>query len=153
MKASIFILPLALALSLSSCSKVLNHHVEYELVKPEKFPVLTAVGYAPVSLQPGENQEQKVLNAIRASKLDAYRELAEQVYGVQLQSNTSFGDLVISDDGLQASISGVIRGAKVVQSYPVGDMYATELELDFKNVFYLYQSQAMPRKVKKVHYY
>lgn len=36
---------------------------------------------------------------------------------------------------MEASVSGTIRGARVVQTYPVNDdVYATELELDFKRV-------------------
>ncbi|MGY0645307.1 MAG: LPP20 family lipoprotein, partial [Paraglaciecola chathamensis] len=48
----------------------------------------------------------------------------------------------------------VIRGARVIKSYPVGDeLYATELELDFKRVYDIYLSTARPKRVKDVHYY
>ena len=38
---------------------------------------LTSVGYASISEQRGRNQEEKQVRAMRASKIDAYRELAE----------------------------------------------------------------------------
>ena len=55
---------------------------------------------------------------------------------------------MIADSSLNASVRGLIRGAKVVKSYPVSDeIYATELELDYKNLYLLYNSTAMPRRV------
>ena len=42
---------LAGAVLLSGCSSILNRHVEYAEVKPEAFPLLRAVGYAPISAQ------------------------------------------------------------------------------------------------------
>jgi hypothetical protein len=92
--------------------------------------------------------------AIKASKLDAYRELTEQVYGQKVDSNQSLANLVMQDTRLDSSVQGVIRGAKVVKSYPVGDdTYATELELDFKLVNDLYLSTARPQRIKKIRYY
>ena len=46
----------------------------------EKIPTITAVGYAVVSTQPGKNVAQKRLMAIRAARMAAMRELAEQIY-------------------------------------------------------------------------
>ena len=79
---------LALVLGLSGllggCSAFYDKYVQWSYEKPETFPVIYAVGYAPISLQHGTSDTEKMLNAIRASKLDAYRELAEQVYGQHL---------------------------------------------------------------------
>ena len=90
---------------------------------------------------------------MRASKLDAYRELAEQVYGHQVQGRSEMKNLITSDDKLRSKVEGVIRGARVVKTYPVGDTYATELELDMKLVYDLYRINTRPRKIKKVEYY
>ena len=40
-----------------------------------------ATGYAPISLQPGSTRQQKVVMAMRASKLRAYQELVGVVHG------------------------------------------------------------------------
>ena len=143
-----------LSMCLTGCSSVFNKHVEWETVAPETYPVISAVGYAPISVQNGASESSRMLMALKASKLDAYRELTEQVFGQKVDGGQSLASLVIQNTSLDSSVQGVIRGAKVVKSYPVGDdMYATELELDFKLVNDIYLSTARPRRVKKVHYY
>lgn len=149
-----FALAALLGVCLTGCSSLFNKHVEWETLAPETYPVISAVGYAPISDQKGESESSKMLMALKASKLDAYRELTEQVYGQKVDSGQSLANLVLQDAHLDSSVQGVIRGAKVVKSYPVGDdTYATELELDFKLVNDIYLSTARPKRVKKVHYY
>ncbi len=53
----------------------------------EKRETLTATGYAVISVQNSKNPAQQRLMAIRASKLDAFRSLTEQVYGQQLDAS------------------------------------------------------------------
>ncbi len=141
------------ALILTACSSVYDRHVEWEAVEPSSFPVITAVGYAPISLQKSEHETQRMLMALKASKLAAYAELAEQVYGQHVSSDTTMADLAINDDNLKASVRGIIRGAKVVKSYPVGDTYATELSIDFKDVYDIYMTSMKRKKIKDVTYY
>ena len=138
---------------LTGCAQLFDKHIEYTYQQPDSFPVLKAVGYAPISLQPGKSEQQKSILAIKASKLEAYRELAEQVYGQKITANTSVRAMIASNDSLNAQVNGVVRGAKVVKSYAVGDTYATELELDMKLVYDLYIGEVKPRSVKKVTYY
>ena len=153
------LIPSLLALSLSGCNAVKsvyydNKYLEWEYLKPDNQPILKAIGYAPISAQNGQTDTIRMLNAIKASKLDAYKELAEQVYGQRLDTQQSLANLVLSDNQLKASVEGVIRGAEVVKSYPVGDdVYATELTLDFQKVYDLYMTNARPKKVREVHYY
>lgn len=92
--------------------------------------VLTAVGYASVSEQKGRNDEEKRIRAMRASKIDAYRELAEQIYGMRVSGRANLQDQRLGTEMTSGAVDGVIRGAEVVRSYPVGDSYVTELELD-----------------------
>ncbi|MEW9797612.1 LPP20 family lipoprotein [Alteromonas sp. CYL-A6] len=138
----------------SGCSQFLTKHVEWETIEPDSYPVLTAVGYAPIDAQAGDNDEAKTLLAMKASKLDAYRELAEQVYGQRIQGEQSLSSLIVNNAQLRSSVEGVIRGAKVVKTYPVGDdTYVTELELDMKRVYDIYLTTARPRKIRDVKYY
>ena len=140
--------------NLSGCSLLVDKHVEWETVEPESYPVLKAVGYAPINSQRGDNDTVKMLMAIKASKLEAYRELAEQVYGQRIEGSQSLSSLVVSNESLKASVEGVIRGAEVVKSYPVGeDTYATELSLDMQRVYDIYLTTAKPRRIKDIKYY
>lgn len=139
---------------MSGCTSLFDKHVEWETVEPTEYPVLSAVGYAPIASQHGNTDSEKNIMAMKASKLDAYRELAEQVYGQRINGQQSLANMVLNNAELQASVEGVIRGAKVVKAYPVGeDTYATELELDMEQVYNIYLSTARPQRVKNVRYY
>ncbi|QUM81601.1 LPP20 family lipoprotein [Moritella sp. 5] len=147
------LLMLATLVSLTGCS-LLEKDTVYDIKEPKSFPVLKAVGYAALSSQPGNSESERMLNAMRASKLDAYRELAEQVSGQEIYSDTNYRSRTLQGEKIEASVSGIIRGARVVQTYPINeDVYATELELDFKRVFELYKNtSSMPTRVQKTRY-
>ena len=130
-----------LALLLTACSG--NRVVDYDVAeKPDDFPVLKAVGYAVIDIQPGPSQSEKMLQAIRASKMDAYRELAEQLNGQQVKAHSSYRDLTQTANALDVSVAGMVRGAKVVATYPRGNTYATEMELDTRSLYNLNQLMA-----------
>ncbi len=104
------------------------------------FPTLTATGYAVVSTQPGQNVEQRRLMAIRAARMSAMRELAEQIHGLKVDSNTTVIDLMVQNDTFRGIVSGVIRGARTVRINPTGsDTYETVLEIDQDMVAYLFR--------------
>ncbi|QJT25007.1 hypothetical protein E4185_01335 [Aeromonas media] len=130
-----------MAMLLTACSG--NRVVNYDQgEKPDDFPVLKAVGYAVIDIQPGPSQSEKMLQAIRASKMDAYRELAEQLNGQQVRGQSSYKDLTQTSNSLDVSVAGMVRGARVVATYPRGNTYATELELDTRNLYHLNQLMA-----------
>ena len=105
------------------------------------FPTLTATGYAVVSSQPGQSVEQKRLMAIRAARMSAIRELAEQIHGLKVDSNTTVIDLMVQNDTFRGIVSGVIRGARTVRINPTGsDTYETVLEIDQDMVAYLFRT-------------
>jgi hypothetical protein len=97
----------------------------------DKRETLVATGYAVISIQNHRNPAQQRLLAIRASKLDAYRALTEQVYGQQLDASTTVADMTVMSDTFRARVEGVIYGAVLVSITPVGDdTYETTLSLD-----------------------
>ena len=147
------LIAVASLLAVSSCSSVLDKHVQWQVVKPEVYPIIRGIGYAPISLHKSEHKTQRMLMAIKASKIAAYVELAEQVYGQQVNSKTTMADMLISNQELAASVQGLIRGAKVVKSYPVGDTYTTELQLDFKDVYEIYQASLNRKEIKDEKYF
>ncbi|MCR4555011.1 MAG: LPP20 family lipoprotein [Succinivibrionaceae bacterium] len=126
--------------TLTGCSSIDTPSPDGITNLKNSFPVITATGYSIVNIQPGKTHDQKVLQAMRASKLDAYRELSEQLYGLQIDSTTTLRDIVQTDSHLEASVSGLVRGAKVVRTYPLSkNVYATELQLDTKLLYRLYE--------------
>jgi len=97
----------------------------------EKRETFVATGYAVISIQNHKNPAQQRLLAIRASKLDAYRALTEQVYGQQMDATTTVADMTVMNDTFRARVEGVIYGANLVSITPIGDdTYETTLSLD-----------------------
>ena len=124
-------------LALSGCKSInvaLSPEAETKsLMTPlvEKRETITATGYAVVAVQNHKNPAQQRLMAIRASKLDAYRNLTEQVYGQQLDASSTVADMVVTNDTFRTKVEGVIYGARLVSITPVGeDTYETTLSLD-----------------------
>ena len=101
----------------------------------EKRESLTATGYAVISVQNHRTPAQQRLMAIRAAKLDAYRSLAEQVYGLRLDATATVADMVVQNDTFRSKVEGVIYGATLVSITPTGDdTYETTLSLDKSTV-------------------
>lgn len=138
--------------SLVGCGQLADRHIEYQQETPVSFPVITALGAAPISAQPGSSETQRMLMAMRASKLEAYRELAERVYGQRIDSKNTLSAMIAQSDVLEASVQGVIRGARVVKSYAVEDTYVTELELDFAEVYATLQNTQPKQSIRSVRY-
>ena len=104
----------------------------------DTIPTLTAVGYAVTSSQPGRTEAQKRLMAIRSARMAAMRDLAEQIHGLQVDSNTTVIDLVVQNDTFRGVVTGTIRGARTVRINPTGtDTYEVVLEIDRETIGYL----------------
>ena len=142
----------SMPLNLASSDATLAPSAPASMITPlvEKRETLVATGYAVVSIQNHKNAAQQRLLAIRASKLDAYRSLTEQVYGQQLDATTSVADMTIMSDTFRAKVEGVIYGAVLVSIAPVGDdTYETTLSLDqqvVRDLRSLYLSQLAARR-------
>ncbi|VAW48557.1 Flagellar protein FlgP [hydrothermal vent metagenome] len=97
--------------------------------KPELLKI-SGIGYGAESTFGAYTPGQRRLMAIRASKLDAYRALAEQLYGVKIDSNTSISTLTAKSDSFRARVNAVVRGARIVSVTPMADRnYETVLEV------------------------
>ena len=122
---------LALSFGLSSCAtnmQAYNDAVVKSVI--DKNQNLLATGYAVISVQKADTPAQQRLLSIRASKLDAYRSLMEQVYGQYLDANTTVAQMVVQSDTSSARVKGVVYGAKLISITPVGDdTYETTLSL------------------------
>jgi len=101
----------------------------------ENLAAIRATGYAVISTQNHRNAAQQRLMAIRASKLDAYRALTEQVYGQQLDATTTVAEMMVASDTFRTRVQGVVYGAVLESITPVGDdTYETTLSLDARVV-------------------
>ncbi len=138
MKIPKLICSVAVFLAVTGCSTITNYSSN-EVSEPDRYPILRATGYAVISRQPGPSRDDRTLQAMRASKLDAYRELSEQVYGQQLIADTDLKDNIQTNNELKARTAGIIKGARVIRSYPLNNTYVTELELDSKVLYDLYK--------------
>jgi hypothetical protein len=99
--------------------------------KVKVVPTITGMGYASVAAQPAKSINQRRLMAIRAARLEAMRNLTEQVHGIRINSRTTIIDAIVQNDSLRATVDGLIVGAKTVRINPVGsDTYEVVLELD-----------------------
>ena len=97
----------------------------------ERIDGITATGYAVIDVQKGQTHAQRRLMAIRASKLDAYRNLTEQVYGLYVESASQMGDLALRNESVRARVQGLVYGSRLVSITPLGgETYETKLALE-----------------------
>jgi hypothetical protein len=116
-----------------------RHMGEAEMIQKEGFkPVrVAAIGYGAESTYEGYTPGQQRLMAIRASKLDAYRSLAEQIYGIRINGNTTVSAMMAKSDGMRARVDAMVRGARIVSITPMADgNYETVVEVFFDPEFY-----------------
>jgi len=59
--------------------------------------------------------------ALRAAKVDAYRNLLEITKGVQVDSATTVKDFTVESDVINSSVNGMVRGAQVVKTEYMSD--------------------------------
>jgi hypothetical protein len=76
--------------------------------------------------------------AIRAARMDALRDLTEQVHGIRINATTTIREAVVKDDSLSAVVQGTLRGARTTRVGPSGsDSYEVEMVLDRETVAYI----------------
>ena len=142
---SLALLAVALVFTTAGCSSVMRnaslavHYTDTGVNELDDYPVLRATGYAVLSKQKGATMAEKQINAMRASKMEAYRELTEQLVGVYAKAHNRNTNNIEREDRLVTEVEGLVHGARVVRQYPLGDTYCTELELDTKQIYDLYQ--------------
>lgn len=86
-------------------------------VDPVAPMILRVVGYGAVNDKAKSmSATQKRLMAIRASKLDAYRAMAERVYGTKISGSSTVRDMVVQNDSFRSYVDTFIHGARVVSS-------------------------------------
>lgn len=93
--------------------------------------LITARGSGVEPNDPSMSPAEKALMAKRAAKLDALRNLAEEVYGVKITSDSYVRDFVLQSDDTRSRVNTFIQGARVVSEQKMPDgSYQVEVELD-----------------------
>ena len=90
---------------------------------------------------PQMNTAQGKLRARRAAELDGYRKLAEQIYGLQVDSSTLVRDFVTEYDEIRMQLDAVIRGAVPGRPEYLTDMVRVEVTLSSADVWRVVHQQ------------
>ena len=125
-----FMLLMICAFNLVGCNWYIPYSDEYSGINSlAQGGLIEATGYSVIQSHSGSEPQQRLM-AIKAARLDAFRQLAEVVYGTYIDSNTTISDLTIEDDVFRARVEGVIYGAEVIKIEPISDdTYAATLGL------------------------
>lgn len=126
MKQSLLFL-LACSLLLTACSsspfskeKPNNREAYLQPVEQEVDPIapltIRVVGYGMAQKSQRYSQAQRKLMAVRASKMDAYRALAERLYGLNVNGETTVRDMAIKDDRFNSVVQAYMNGGRVVSA-------------------------------------
>jgi hypothetical protein len=93
----------------------------------------TGYGAPPKNYYP---EGQRRLMTIRASKIDAYRALAEVVGGLHVWGGSAIGDMVIERDRYRVFVDSFVRGAHVISVEAMEDnTYKTIVEMEVDQRF------------------
>ena len=142
MKLRVLCAGVVLAVALSGCSSTsITRNFTYTdtgVNKPAEFPVLRARGYSVISTQPGRTCAEREIQAMRASKMEAYRELNEQVNGMYIKTRTTLNNTRQNVDAVQTEVEGFLKGARVIRQFPLDNTYVTEVELDTRVLYDMY---------------
>ncbi len=90
-----------------------SQHKSPEVVPEWADILLTAKGIGAPPTD-AESEAQAKLMAFSAAKMDAYRQLEEQAYGIKIDAQTSVQNYIAQSDEIKAKASGFIKGAKII---------------------------------------
>ncbi len=84
------------------------------MAKLSRFvPGLMVVAVLPLAVAQDVSREQQKLLAKRAAEADAYRNLAEAVYGLQINSRTYVQDFVAESDDIRTVVDTIVKGVRL----------------------------------------
>ncbi|MFP4155261.1 MAG: LPP20 family lipoprotein [Halothiobacillaceae bacterium] len=102
----------------------------------QQVQIIRAKGQGAGSTDPNLSATQRHLLGMRAARVDAYRNLAEQLRGVRINGSTTIADLAADNDRIRAQVDAFVRGATLVSIDRIsGDMFEATLELRIDPAF------------------
>ena len=107
------------------------------IARPQPQPiVVSATGYAAPLMNTKISKAQARLLTLRGSKIDAYRNLSERVYGLKLRGSSSLRSMMTAHDELQTFVDAYLMGAKVVSQRELEDgSFETIVEMALQESF------------------
>lgn len=130
------LLIIGILMSLVGCSSVETKEPVVTKVVPVVNLVFIATGYSPLMHLPQLTAAQNRIAAEQNAKLNAYRDLAKQLYAEKLPDGRVIADLVIEDERYRVYLDLFLREAKLVESGIVADQRKVVLELTTTPRFY-----------------
>ena len=114
----------------SSSTQIIEGNVDWT----EQILTVYGEGIAPEGIT---NPVQQRLMGFRAAKVEARRNLLEMVGEVRVDAQTTVNMAIVCDDETRSTVSGIVRGARVVPgSQTIEDgLYRIALQIDLRNQF------------------
>lgn len=108
---------------------------EPEVVTPQWTSQIVRARGAGIAPQGSAGTEAKLM-AARAAEMDAKRNLAEMVYGVKIDSQTTVRDFTVQDDSIRAEVQTFMAGAQVSEpSYLPDGSAEVEVQLPLEGLW------------------
>jgi len=125
---------------LAACSSVTTESLDYTL-RPDSTDlvvdkVMQASGYSILRSQPQLTQVQNQFAVEQNAKLDAYRDLALQIYREELFEGRIVADQIIEHEAYRVYLDLYLREARVLESRQIANQQKVVLELSLTPRFY-----------------
>ena len=104
------------------------------------------MGVAPVNAR---SAAQARAMARRAAVVDAYRQIAEQVAGVQVDAETTVEDMAVSSDVVKTKVSALVQGARIVDEKAVDGAYTVKVQVPLFGVSKSVAAAVLPQTTVK----
>ena len=93
---------------------------------PDRVFVVKGEGIAP---QNTVSPAQAMALAKRAAIADAYRQMAEKLYGVQINAKDTIKNAALSDSRIVSQVNGLVRDATITENTFKDGMFTVRMEL------------------------
>lgn len=93
---------------------------------PDKVFAVNGEGIAP---QNTVSPAQAMALAKRAAVADAYRQMAEKLYGVKISAKDTIKDAALYDSRIVSQVNGVVKDATIVENSFKDGLYRVRMEL------------------------
>lgn len=138
---------LVMMLGLAGCGHLYVQHA----AEPLDEIIVRESGFGTFVSEDQNDLIRQRLNARRASRLDAYRNLAERVYGTAIYGGSTVNEFVLENDRFRSYVDSYIRGAKVIAVNELDDgVVETVMELALAPSFRHCVSRVAPANVAEL---
>ena len=107
----LFLIIVSAVIFLTGCTT--QHNTRGEAFRNESDIIIVNVTGYGAPKNTFANAAQRRLMTLRASELDAYRKLAEQVAGIYIQGDSDLNNYMAGNDRLRTQLNSFIQGASI----------------------------------------